>query len=63
MFSDCKGLNTDDSLYRALSVVVADEDAMSSLTDEQRRVAGLHMAEFERGGIHLSGDDRWVHRR
>eukprot|EP00904_Undaria_pinnatifida_P002944 jgi/Undpi1/12650/HiC_scaffold_6.g02318.m1 len=51
-------LNADDSLYRALCGVVADEEAMKSFTHEQHRVALLHMAEFERGGIHLRGEDR-----
>lgn len=51
-------LNADDSLYRALRGVVDEEGAMDDFTDEQRRVVGLHMAEFERGGIHLSGKER-----
>ncbi|CAN0027816.1 unnamed protein product, partial [Ectocarpus sp. 8 AP-2014] len=51
-------LNADDSLYRALCGVVEEEGAMDGFTGEQRRVVGLHMAEFERGGIHLSGEER-----
>lgn len=51
-------LNADDSLYRALCGVVANDEAMKGFTHEQRRVVELHMAEFERGGIHLRGDDR-----
>lgn len=53
-----KDLNADDSLYRALCGVVNEEGAMDGFTGEQRRVVGLHMAEFERGGIHLSGEER-----
>lgn len=51
-------LNTDDALYQALCRVVANKEAMDGFSAEQRRVVNLHMAEFERGGIHLSGDDR-----
>lgn len=51
-------LNTDDSLYRALCGAVSDSSAMKALSEEQRRVAKLHIEEYERGGIHLSGEDR-----
>ena len=51
-------LNADDCLYHALCRVAADRAAMEGFTEEQRRVVKLHMAEFERGGIHLSGEDR-----
>lgn len=51
-------LNTDDSLYRALRGVIGDAEAMRGFTEEQRRVVQLHVAEFERGGIHLVGEDR-----
>lgn len=58
LYTFVQDLNTDDSLYHALCGVVNKEGAMDSFTDEQRRVVGLHMAEFERGGIHLSGKER-----
>lgn len=51
-------LNTDDDLYRALCKVAADREAMEGFSEEQRRVVKLHKADFERGGIHLSGQDR-----
>lgn len=51
-------LNTDDSLYRALCGVVSNKEATEAFTEEQRRVAKMHVAEYERGGIHLTGDDR-----
>ncbi|CAN0033154.1 unnamed protein product, partial [Discosporangium mesarthrocarpum] len=51
-------LNTDVNLYRALCGLAGDERAMETLTPEQRRVVGLHKAEYERGGIHLGADER-----
>jgi mitochondrial intermediate peptidase len=49
-------LNSDPSLYRALSTVVSDGSKMSTLNEEERRFAILLKAEFEREGIHLQDD-------
>ena len=46
-------LNTDTQLYQALSTIVGDAALMSSLTEEQRRVARLLKRDMETHGIGL----------
>ena len=61
-FTDLSGyiqeLNTNVELYASLRAVTDDGGLMDSFTEEQRRMAMLLRAEFERDGIHLSLADR-----
>ncbi|RHY89993.1 hypothetical protein DYB35_005369 [Aphanomyces astaci] len=51
-------LNTDTDMYQRLRDVTVDESLMATFTEEQRRVALLLRAEFERDGIHLDANGR-----
>lgn len=51
-------LNADVSLYQSLVPITSNASIMSSLSEEERRMATMLQKEFERDSIHLSDDER-----
>lgn len=51
-------LNADASLYQSLVPITSNASVMSSLSEEERRMATLLQKEFERDSIHLPEDQR-----
>eukprot|EP00557_Chaetoceros_sp_GSL56_P010793 CAMPEP_0176480586 /NCGR_PEP_ID=MMETSP0200_2-20121128/2357_1 /TAXON_ID=947934 /ORGANISM="Chaetoceros sp., Strain GSL56" /LENGTH=643 /DNA_ID=CAMNT_0017876717 /DNA_START=52 /DNA_END=1983 /DNA_ORIENTATION=- len=51
-------LNADVSLYQSLVPITSNASIMSSLSEEERRMATLLQKEFERDSIHLPDDER-----
>jgi intermediate peptidase len=51
-------LNADVSLYQSLVPITSNASIMSSLSEEEKRMATMLQKEFERDSIHLPDDER-----